>query len=335
MLKVALLAIPIAATDMLGCGRNQPRKLQASTSPEPDALTSANGLESVGFDPQEIDLGQQLWGRTVPVTLMFVNGAERGLRVSEVAASCGCLVLDKDLYKATGIPAHGSLTIEADLEVGLSLGTLRRAVEITTDEGAQFTGVIVAEVVPTYCFSPELVDFGRVGTESAEAGTTAVVAFESDFVQIEGQPVPDCPWLEAEIVPQGEHAREIRLRVLAERLPFDRSVAHVTVYTTDAFVPRRVLQVRATGVQDLAPVPRRVVLMGSAEQIVRFEGADGSEAKLVQVECESEALSIAPRGADTIALRLNSGYTLPDWALVRVKDERGRGGHLSILGVLE
>jgi hypothetical protein len=252
----------------LGQSRTGPDHTLAANS----AVTSGpNNLGSpvvpsdpiVGFSPAQIDLGQQPWGRSVLFELTFVNGSDREVGISGVETSCGCLVLDGDSYTGASVAPHTSLTIAVRLDVERTPGPIRRLVQLTTNEGTPpFTANVDVDVVPTYSFSPDSVDFGHVDLESPEPGPTALVAFASESFELDGEAVTDCDWFSADVVWQDDGTAALRLRVLSNRLPSGRSAGIVTIRTTDPLVPRAVLPVRVRGIQALAPVPRRVLLVG-------------------------------------------------------------------------
>ena len=65
ILKLAFLLVIVAAAYSLGYWHNRPPEVQVAAPRE--------ATEFVGFEPAEIDLGDQLWGEVIPVEFTFVN----------------------------------------------------------------------------------------------------------------------------------------------------------------------------------------------------------------------------------------------------------------------
>jgi hypothetical protein len=100
LLPVLLIAAVAAGGYIAGMSTGRPAN---STTALPDY---------VGFDPTEIDLGEQLWGLTLDVPLKLVNRSQEPIEIAAARSSCGCTVIQNEHYDGKVVPPGESFQFD-------------------------------------------------------------------------------------------------------------------------------------------------------------------------------------------------------------------------------
>jgi len=278
----------------------------------------------VGFEPDELDLGGQLWGQVIPLDLTFVNSVHAPLVIESIESDCACAIVAEDDYQGQVIEPGESLVVQANLHTETNPGAKIRTLTLVSSSGERYAVHINLEVQGTWWITPDIVDFGEIFLDDESQPEPSVVTFASEsdaFMDVE---LTNTPWLECHVAERGAGEIELLFRVVKEHVPPGVSSASVVVNTDNPVKPAGVVYVRAKGSYRLVARPPEVFLVGSEPKVVRFTDEAGAPVDLVLVEVGNEAVR-AERLVEPGQLRVaNPGAAqLREPVDIRVTDERG------------
>ena len=278
----------------------------------------------VGFQPREINLGDQLWGSRIPVDLTFVNRGPRSVAIASIDASCSCTVIKTDRYIGEAVAPDDELTIEAMFDIETNPGRKTSSIRLTGDDGQKYSATILANVLGTWSVTPGTVDLGRVVLDDPEATASQITVYESLEDELVGVDAGAAGWIETRLAPRGDGRTEILMRVKRERLPPGISSASIVVKTTNPIKPASVIYVRAKGVYSLVAAPAYVSLIGTESKLVVFKNEDGTPADLREYSVEDSNLEIELLAEGKLRITNPSGQLKNELVTVIVTDQRGR-----------
>jgi hypothetical protein len=287
-------------------------------------ITETQVAAFVGFEPAQIDLGDQPWAQVIPVQLMFVNRAASPIVIESAESSCDCTVIENNAYRGRAVSAGESLGLDVKLDTQKSPGPKARRVDLTTASGARYSAVIRVNVQGTWSLTPDTIDFGDVVLDDGEDGPTGVVVFESDADELKDVSAAGAPWLVVSTAPADAGRVAISLRVAKALLATGQNSASVVVETSCAVKANAAVYVKARAVHELSTAPAQVTLVGAKHQRVECTDRSGRRVRLVSADTGSEAIGVAVLEDGAVDVWNAVGAALPEPVVVRVADEAGR-----------
>lgn len=282
------------------------------------------------FKPAHVDLGDQPWGTTVPVTLTFVNPSPTPVKIISAKSSCGCTVITGDAYKNRTVEPSGAVPLEITLDTEQARGAKKRTVTVTLDSGGTATAELNVNVLGTYEVTPGAINFGDLDVDDTLAQAARTVTFRSLGATMKGAPAADCDWLDLATAPRGDKETEVLIEVRKDRLPPGHSTGTVVIQTTDRAVPATSVMVHVNAQAQLTPVPGHVFLRGDAQHSVRFALRDGSYTIIRSAESDDVSIVASVNGDGIVSVRNASAKVLPAPVAVRVRDATGRAGRVLV-----
>lgn len=164
---------------------------------------SPGGDKRTGFEPSHVDVGRLPWHSTTPFSSVFINNRNEAAIIAALKSSCSCTILDRKLYVGKVIEPGGSIEISGELDVGRFLGNRKNELELMLTNGAIYVLTLEHEGYPTYTYEPEMLDFGEVDLDSADAYIRRIT-FTSQTARITHEIKTDSSWLKASYRPSGE-----------------------------------------------------------------------------------------------------------------------------------
>ncbi|HMQ16044.1 MAG TPA: DUF1573 domain-containing protein [Phycisphaerae bacterium] len=243
----------------------EPLSSSAGTGrPPPQAPPQKHGTHAstwiAGFVTPEVDLGDLLWGEVVPFELVFANRSERPIEIVRASANCDCTVLDPPAGEPLRAGTQMSLT--GYLETGRKPGNRTRAVTVELADGAVHFAKLNYRVLGTFSTNPEVLDFGVVVVDAAEAGAMELAfSFESTAtppIEVSDNVAVDSDWLESRLVDRSEKGARFLASLRVSRLDPGLNTARIRVNTNDPVMPNVVVLAKAVAVAELRPVPEAV-----------------------------------------------------------------------------
>jgi hypothetical protein len=313
LLAFGLIAVAVAGAYVYGRFRGADR-----------AGAQADQGGYVGFEPAQIDLGDQLWAQVVPVTLTFVNRGTSGLTIESAHSSCDCTVIEGGAFQGRAVTPGESLPVDVKLDTQKSPGLKARRIDLTAASGVRYSAVIRVNVVGTWSITPDALDFGEVVLDDGEDDPRATVLYESDTDNLLDISTSGAAWIEVQPNPADQGRIEILVRLVKARLAAGQNSASLVVGTDCALKPSAVVFLKARGVHELAISPTQVLLVGTKPVRVECFDRTGARVRLVSADAASGAIrvDVLPNGAIEI-LNSTTG-PLPEPIAVRVVDDRGR-----------
>jgi hypothetical protein len=286
----------------------------------------------VGFDPAQIDLGDQLWDTLIPFELTFANRATSPVTIRSIASSCDCVLVDAGAYEGRTVGEGEALALALTLDAGSYPGSKHRTIELTAMTGEKHVAELFVNVYGTWSLTPDSLDLGEVllgdpGAPDAEA----VLTFVSDTDKLEGEPQPDVSWIKCIVAQRDDRHADILIRALKDRLPPGVSTAHIVFRMTSSVRPDTAVYVRVKAVPALLATPPTVFLAGDEVRRVRFTDRDGNPVQILRAAPSIDAIdaAISDDGKEVELARKGEGRT-PSVATVRVEDARGRIGTIMV-----
>jgi hypothetical protein len=163
-----------------------------------------------GFEPAQIDLGDQLWAQVVPVALTFVNRGASPITIESAQSSCDCTVIEGGVFRGRRVTPGESLPVEVKLDTQKSPGLKARRIDLTAASGARYSAVIRVNVVGTWSITPDALDFGEVVLDDAEEDPHATVLYESATDNLLDVSTSGAAWTEAQPIPTDHDGIGIR-----------------------------------------------------------------------------------------------------------------------------
>ena len=316
-LKLAFLAVAVAGAYCVGYWRNRPQ------APHSDANVAVQA-GFVGFEPAEIELGEQLWGQVIPLELTFTNLGAKPIVIGSVESCCALALTPEEEYEGRVVGPGETIGILASLRTETTPGPKTRSLTVRTTSGDTYVARVTVDVQGTWSLTPEQLDFGEVflGDETETEPLVATVASDADsIVNIE---VPKTPWLEYHVAERLRGESELLFRVRKEYLPPGVSTVSVTINTDCAIKPAGILYVKAKGVYRLVAHPAEVLLIDSEPRVVRFTDRAGVPVHLATVEVSNSVIEVDRLSqVGELEFANPKGVKLREPVAVRVADERG------------
>ena len=159
-LLVAVVAIIVVTVGAYWAGR-----WRASTG---RARADAPAMDAgfVGLEPREIDLGDQLWGQSIPIEFLFVNESRLPVSIGSIESSCGCLVIDSDAWNGRVVQPGELVSMDVMLDTENNPGAKVRRLDLTLDSGERYSARIVVNVYGTWSVAPVSMVAGLVAPEA-------------------------------------------------------------------------------------------------------------------------------------------------------------------------
>jgi len=283
----------------------------------------------IGFDPVEVDLGDQTWNDVVPFQLTLVNHGTAPITVDTVESSCDCAVIDVAEYRGRTVGPGVALAIDVALHTSTNPGLARRRISAKTVGGERYSASVTLNVRGTWSISPDAVDFGDILLDAADSPDAKTVLFESSSDALEAVESAE-PWVACGVDVGDGGLTTVNVRVIREQLPFGQNSASVVVHTSSALKPTGVLYVRARGVHELISSPQHVLLVGDEHQRIDFSDRAGQRVRLVAAESGSDALEVQILDDGAIEVWNTTGRPVPESIAVRVTDVAGRSRVLRV-----
>lgn len=276
-------------------------RLGAEANPQ-----SADPPSFVGFEPDEIDLGRQLWGTHVPVELLFVNDGSSEITIQSVKSSCDCVVIDAATLERRCVAPNDTLAIPITLETGQYPGDKHRNVELMTMNGEKYHVSLRVSIYGSWSLTPDSLDLGEIILgDPAATDAEAVLTFASETDKIVGVPEVDVPWLTCCMAARDEKTTEILVRASKDKLPPGVSTGHVVLRTSNAIRPDTSVYVRIKLSSAIIATPSTVFLVGEESKIVKFTDREGKPVKIANLEKLNDAILIK-RMQDGCGLELSA-----------------------------
>ena len=312
-LLVAVVAIIVVTVGAYWAGR-----WRASTG---RARADAPAMDAgfVGLEPREIDLGDQLWGQSIPLEFLFVNESRLPVSIGSIESSCGCLVIDSDAWNGRVVQPGELVSMDVMLDTENNPGAKVRRLDLTLDSGERYSARIVVNVYGTWSVAPNVLDFGEVTIDGAADDQARLTVFQSESDELLDVAAPEMPWLQWRTAPRGPGRVDILLGVLRAELPPGQNSASLVVRTSSTIKPTGVVFVKARGVHELTMSPRNVFLVGAAAQRIEFFDRSGKRTRIVSVDTNRELLD-----AGAIILCNARDEAPRESVAVRVVDDGGR-----------
>lgn len=264
-----------------------------------------------GFEPAHVDVGRLPWHSTAPFASTFVNNRKEAAIIAALKSSCSCTILDRKLYVGKVIEPGESIEISGELNVGRLLGNRTNELELMLTNGAIYVLTLEHEGYPTYTYEPEMLDFGEVDLDSADA-CVSQITFTSQTAKITSEIKTDSSWLKASYRQSGEEDATIFMQIDRRYLPHGSNYAMVTITTDDLYKPEFSVRVKATGVAAIRAVPGHLFLMPFRESVVRFTDRDGKAVQIASIDTEIPNMYVYSRpGGSSLALEYRD-HTPPD-----------------------
>lgn len=229
-LKLAVGALVAGGAYVLGTRQN--------TAAQPEAPAPI-APAFVGFDRQELDLGDRRWGKDVPFEVSFANYGKESVTIAEIRSSCDCAVVSHQ-YEGQLVPPHGVLTIAGTFDPGIAPGPVSGTITAVTAEGRVSEVALRVNVTATFTLQPPTLDFGIVREPA-----TQTVRFESAGAYLLEDPIADSEWVAIDTTYDNDGA-DICVTVDPERMLPGANWSRVVLTTDDVHVSQYALVVRAT-----------------------------------------------------------------------------------------
>ena len=300
-------------------------------SAQPVGQIDSDAAANIRFEPASVELGSQLWGQTVPISVTLSHSGDTAVRVKSVSTSCGCTAV-AGLEVGKSLEPGEIYPLSVELDTQHEPGRKTRYVNVTLESGEKAKLAILVDVYATYTLSQRAVNLGNVDITDSASLAAQSIWFESDSVTLVGEPRVDSDWLKARLAPRDGGKVEILLSVIKSKLPFGDQRAKLTMSTSDPTVPTTAVFVRARGYQPLEPQPARAYLIGADGQRVRFVLAESEEdaATLVWAGTDDDTLVVKLAEDGQVEIVNPSGRALGRNSFVHMKDDKGRKGRVLV-----
>lgn len=275
----------------------------------------------VGFQAAEIQLGDQLWGRSIALQLRFLNDSAQALTIDSVKSCCGCAIVEVASYEGQILAPGEALPVDVVLSTGHNPGQKKRAVHLDLTSGQRHTAAIHLNVYGTWKVTPEVLDLGELPFEQPPQYVERLVVFESRADELVEVSAPALPWIQCHVAKRAGSRRDILVRILKSELPAGQNSVSVVVRTSNAVKPAGVIFVRARGVHELASVPAPVVIVGAEQRPVEFFDRSGKRARIASLEIEGDGVRGKVLDGGGVVLWREGSQRFPEPVLVRVVDE--------------
>lgn len=154
------------------------------------------------------------------------------------------------------------MSLTGYLETGRKPGNRTRAVTVELADGAVHFAKLNYRVLGTFSTNPEVLDFGVVVVDAAEAGAMELAfSFESTAtppIEVSDNVAVDSDWLESRLVDRSEKGARFLASLRVSRLDPGLNTARIRVNTNDPVMPNVVVLAKAVAVAELRPVPEAV-----------------------------------------------------------------------------
>jgi hypothetical protein len=318
ILKATTLAIAVGAAYSLGYWGNRPSPSQQTLPTQAD--------DFVGFEPAEIDLGEQPWGEVIPVEFTFVNLGTEHVVIESLESCCGFAIVPENEREWEGRVVEPSETVAllANLHTQTRTGPRTRSITAVSDSGERYTARVEVDVQGTWSIEPDTLDFGNVYLDGESEPDPLLVTFASQSDVFLGVEVPDAPWLDCLVAERGEGVTELLFPMNRRELAPGVSTASVVVKTDNPVKPAGVVYVRARGAYRLVACPSEVFLVGAEPSVVRFTDETGSPVRLASVEVDNDGIwADCLAGTGQLRVTNPSKAKFREAVAVRVVDHRG------------
>ncbi len=302
-----------------------PGSTAAGAPPASDGTAEAPAVE---IRPQQVELGEQVWGGEAPFELTLVNHKNQAVTIERIISDCDCLFAASH-YEGTSVPTGGILALPFRLRLGEQARDLRRSIEVRLQSGERVTCWVHAKVVATYALTSGLLAFGDVpllGDENPQRS----VRFSSTTTQLLDAR-GDREWVRAEVSAIAPKESEVLVTLDTQRMPAGANSANVVLTTDDPKRPQSTLQVTAKGVAALRPYPAQVIVPAGGSEVIAVFLADGRTAELASAASDEPA--VEPSVDTDGRLRIHNAGRRSGSVRIIVTDTAGRRGVLLVLCV--
>lgn len=296
-------------------------RLGAEAKPQP-----ADPPSFVGFEPDEIDLGRQLWGTHVPVELLFVNDGSSEIAIQSVKSSCDCVVIDAKTLEGEIVVAGESLVIPVTLETGQYPGEKQRTIELHTASEKTFKAKLNVNIIGTWHLTPSSIDLGEIQIGDQESSSAeGLLTFVSETDHLIGNPEIDVPWLECYSAVRDNVTTDIMVRADKSKLLPGVSTGHVVLHTSSSIRPDVSVYVRVKAISALMATPSTVYLVGDESRVVHVRDRNNAIIRISSYEVTNDTLIVQLlEDGSSVRLSANPGAKEKGKVKLIIKEESGR-----------
>lgn len=286
-----------------------------------------------GFVTAHVDLGNVLWGQSIPLDLEFCNSTDHSMLITHASTTCACTLVDS-FVTPVDLPPGASLIVPVEFHTVLRPGPKASAVILRTQTGETYRATITARVNASWTVKPQECDFGEVEFALAPASVLEL-RFRSSTARLEAVGTEDAAWIRAEIARPVSSTFEARilLHVQPDRLLPGMNTGLLTVRTDDPVVPVRQIPVRISVRWELVVCPPQLVLWRGNQERVRVYTPDGRPADIARtmlLSSDKDEVVLEPLGHGQVSVRVASNTTATGPWLAQVVDPHGRIGRWMI-----
>lgn len=276
--------------------------------------------KTIGFEPREISLGEQLWMQEVPFESRFVNRSATSIVILRFDSSCGCTLLDNSSFQNQSLEPGQSITVTGKIDTKQTLGSKTVDLRAHLTDGRVITGQLYWKTIGTYEVEPRSINLGRVVADEEKAMPSTTLKFHSKGARLR-QATTDSDWLAVEM---GDEAN-LLVKLVRERLPVGRTFGRIILETDDPHVPQFSIPVLMDGARDPLAVPSNVFLRGTQSQRVKIIDANGGLQRPMEWSTNDPALTVRKSAEDTLEVQIKPDDALRGGsAVVSVVDARNK-----------